>query len=280
MAWDRNEIRAYNRKRRAAFRAAGRCLCGRPRAEGKKKCSKHVAYFRAYDERTRDIRRARRQSTPEYKARERARERAAARRLNPSFIARQKARDRKRERERYHSGANGRKRQRAYRQSQEYKARRKVQDHARRRTLKWRNARRVQERARIARYRKQGLCGCGRKPWGKRKSCRTCVDNLTAAHHTRRCRLVGNGGKHTSAEWNALKRAYRFRCACCGKRKPLVRDHAKCVAVGGPNYADNLQPLCLSCNSSKHARTGPYVCLCGRPNPEPTKRMKPHPNCC
>jgi 5-methylcytosine-specific restriction endonuclease McrA len=87
-----------------------------------------------------------------------------------------------------------------------------------------------------------------------------------AANHKRRARVLGNGGSWKPAEFAALCAKYRQRCLRCGKRRKLTPDHIKPVCRGGRNTIGNLQPLCLSCNCSKNARTIDY-------------RKRPHPNC-
>lgn len=76
-----------------------------------------------------------------------------------------------------------------------------------------------------------------------------------AATARRYARMRGIGGSHTATEWLAIKARYDFRCLMCGRREPeirLHRDHIIPVTRGGANTADNLQPLCKSCNSKKH----------------------------
>lgn len=65
-------------------------------------------------------------------------------------------------------------------------------------------------------------------------------------------------GTHTVSEWIVLCRKFKFRCACCGKRRPLTKDHIKPISKGGSDDITNLQPLCASCNSSKGAHTIDY----------------------
>jgi 5-methylcytosine-specific restriction endonuclease McrA len=74
-----------------------------------------------------------------------------------------------------------------------------------------------------------------------------------------RAQLRQNGGSHTPEEWRALKRQFRFRCVCCGKRKPLTKDHIKPVRRGGGDEITNIQPLCHQCNSRKGAQTISYL---------------------
>jgi 5-methylcytosine-specific restriction endonuclease McrA len=59
----------------------------------------------------------------------------------------------------------------------------------------------------------------------------------------------------TTEQWNAIKLAYKFRCAYCGDRKQrLTMDHVIPVSKGGAHTAANIVPACQSCNSSKNAR--------------------------
>ena len=76
-----------------------------------------------------------------------------------------------------------------------------------------------------------------------------------AMHHTRRrAKKAGALGSHTQAEWTAVLRSHRSRCANCGIGGKMTKDHIIPLSEGGPDYAFNLQPLCQSCNSSKGAR--------------------------
>lgn len=84
---------------------------------------------------------------------------------------------------------------------------------------------------------------------------------LLAIKHRRRAKKAGNGGSHTVQEWLDLKAQYDHRCLRCGKQEPqikLTRDHIMPIARGGTDNIDNLQPLCRSCNSRKHAKTIDY----------------------
>lgn len=67
----------------------------------------------------------------------------------------------------------------------------------------------------------------------------------------RRARLARVGGKVTKAEWLAMLERYGHKCLKCGSTERLTMDHVLPISRGGPNTIDNIQPLCLSCNSSK-----------------------------
>lgn len=73
-------------------------------------------------------------------------------------------------------------------------------------------------------------------------------------HEYRKNHAIGN---HTLQEWEELKAKHGHRCAICGKIEPeikLTEDHIIPLSRGGTNKIENIQPLCLSCNSSKGNR--------------------------
>ena len=68
-------------------------------------------------------------------------------------------------------------------------------------------------------------------------------------------------GSHTFEEWVALKNMYKKMCLCCKKFEPdikLSEDHIVPLSMGGTDYIDNIQPLCVSCNTRKHAKVIDY----------------------
>ena len=76
------------------------------------------------------------------------------------------------------------------------------------------------------------------------------------AKHKRRMLIEQDGGHWTNEEWLALKHAYDYRCADCGKHEPdevsLTVDHVIPLSKGGSNSVGNLAPRCRSCNSKKN----------------------------
>ncbi len=80
-------------------------------------------------------------------------------------------------------------------------------------------------------------------------------------YNNRRARIQQAGGSFTSREWKKLCKHYNYMCLCCGRREPEIKltvDHVVPLSKGGANSIDNIQPLCQSCNSSKHRRTIDY----------------------
>ena len=61
-------------------------------------------------------------------------------------------------------------------------------------------------------------------------------------------------GRHTKAEWIALRDSYGFCVHCGADDVPLTKDHIHPVSRGGCDCIHNLQPLCSRCNSAKCAR--------------------------
>ncbi len=62
------------------------------------------------------------------------------------------------------------------------------------------------------------------------------------------------GGSFTLQEWRDLCAYYNYTCLRCGRREPeikLAADHVIPLSQGGRNSIDNIQPLCIACNSSK-----------------------------
>lgn len=65
----------------------------------------------------------------------------------------------------------------------------------------------------------------------------------------------GAEGRITNEEWFGLLEKYGHKCLCCKRDDvKLTQDHVLPLVLGGKNTIDNIQPLCRSCNSRKHAK--------------------------
>jgi 5-methylcytosine-specific restriction endonuclease McrA len=79
------------------------------------------------------------------------------------------------------------------------------------------------------------------------------------AVRNRRARRNYVEGKITTAEWEELKDKYGNKCLRCGRTDAkLELDHVVPLALGGKHSIENAQPLCRSCNASKHVKTKDY----------------------
>lgn len=68
-------------------------------------------------------------------------------------------------------------------------------------------------------------------------------------------------GSYTEREWEDLKKRHLYRCLCCGRFEPEIRlekDHVVPISLGGLNIIENIQPLCVHCNRTKHAKVISY----------------------
>jgi len=72
--------------------------------------------------------------------------------------------------------------------------------------------------------------------------------------HRRRALEMDAEGSYTAEEWLAILDKYGHKCLACGITENISVDHVIPLRKGGSNYPHNLQPLCVSCNSSKKNR--------------------------
>lgn len=86
-------------------------------------------------------------------------------------------------------------------------------------------------------------------------------DKVKATWHRRRAKQRSAGDSFTPEQWALLKEHYNYTCLCCGRREPdikLTPDHVIPLGEPGTGQISNIQPLCLSCNSAKGAKTIDY----------------------
>lgn len=77
----------------------------------------------------------------------------------------------------------------------------------------------------------------------------------------RRIKKFGNGGSHTIEQWEDMVNKYDHTCPSCGKTEPeikLTEDHIVPLSLGGSDGIENIQPLCVSCNSIKNNKAIRY----------------------
>lgn len=86
-------------------------------------------------------------------------------------------------------------------------------------------------------------------------------EHVLFKNHQRRMRKLGNGGNHTLEQWLLLKEKYSYTCLSCGQKEPNIRlteDRITPLIKKGTDDINNLQPLCLPCNLSKHDKDIDY----------------------
>lgn len=95
----------------------------------------------------------------------------------------------------------------------------------------------------------------------QRKYSRTEAGKLAKrrTHHKRRARIKWAKEKLTIEQWNAIIKAQGTKCNTCKRnftkiKRPPTIDHIIPISQGGSLSADNIQALCLSCNSRKEAK--------------------------
>lgn len=82
-------------------------------------------------------------------------------------------------------------------------------------------------------------------------ACKGCVKKARTKsrwHKTRR-RAVGT---FSPTDWLISLLEHEFKCAQCNEKKPnLTMDHIHSLGEGGTNTYQNMQPLCVDCQSKK-----------------------------
>ena len=89
------------------------------------------------------------------------------------------------------------------------------------------------------------------KKWGELN-----IEKCRSYNRKRRRILRLVQGRHSLKEWLELRASTKGICPCCKKKVGLSKlslDHIIPISKGGTDYIWNIQPLCLSCNSSKGA---------------------------
>lgn len=82
-------------------------------------------------------------------------------------------------------------------------------------------------------------------------------EKTRAYRGNRRARKLSAAGSHTAQEIQQIINLQRGKCGYCRVKltqKNTHIDHIMPLALGGSNYASNLQALCAKCNHSKCAK--------------------------
>lgn len=118
----------------------------------------------------------------------------------------------------------------------------------------WKNRNKQRIRDRASLYYEARIKRHGREHINKinREYKRANRDKCNVITQNRRCLERAAPGNFTNAEWIAVCERFGWTCPCCGKCKPLTRDHIVPILRGGDNFISNIQPLCKSCNSRKN----------------------------
>lgn len=82
------------------------------------------------------------------------------------------------------------------------------------------------------------------------------LDKARVRNQNRRAKRINAEGSHTLAEVNAMLVAQGYKCNCCGCNLEDGKhlDHIMPLDLGGSNWIENLQWLCVWCNCSKSAK--------------------------
>ncbi len=81
---------------------------------------------------------------------------------------------------------------------------------------------------------------------------------MRAVKSAYKARKRNAAGRYTGHEWETLCNWFGNVCLRCGASAPLTVDHVVPLNIGGANDITNLQPLCVSCNSSKRDTLADY----------------------
>lgn len=69
-----------------------------------------------------------------------------------------------------------------------------------------------------------------------------------------RAKRMRASGMLTKDGWKSILEEHDYACVICGTKDNIVIDHIVPLSKGGTNTLDNVQPLCISCNSVKGNR--------------------------
>lgn len=130
---------------------------------------------------------------------------------------------------------------------------------ARRRIARWasKNKERLRELGRIKYHRdiQKSRKKISAKMRARRRKYPDKVHAADKVHKSRRkAAKIGNGGKHTTAQWLEKLSKIGMKCVYCHKKltfKTLTKDHVIPLSKGGTDDIENIVPSCLRCNQTK-----------------------------
>ncbi len=82
-------------------------------------------------------------------------------------------------------------------------------------------------------------------------------DRKNLSNALRKHRIRAGGGTIRLIDWLTLCEKFDNKCLNCGKEE-ITMDHVIPISKGGAHNIENVQPLCVSCNCSKGAKTIDY----------------------
>ncbi|HAQ02974.1 TPA: hypothetical protein DCQ22_03735 [Candidatus Nomurabacteria bacterium] len=85
-----------------------------------------------------------------------------------------------------------------------------------------------------------------------RKYTKTNKEQRRLNDEKRRAAKNGCENKLTKSEWLEILSKHEYKCAKCGTQERISLDHIIPLSKGGTHSADNVQPLCISCNCKKY----------------------------
>jgi len=89
-----------------------------------------------------------------------------------------------------------------------------------------------------------------RRKWAKENPEKNRISHKNNQVKRRKC-----VGKFSLSEWEEKKKEFNYTCPACLKKEPAIKlsiDHIYPLVLGGTNYINNIQPLCMPCNSRKN----------------------------
>ncbi len=102
----------------------------------------------------------------------------------------------------------------------------------------------------------------GQIPWNYKDGISKTIGYKTFYKRRRKLLQKQIIGYHTFGEWELLKKQYGHICPCCKRKEPEIKlseDHIIPISKGGSDNIENIQPLCISCNSKKNTKIIQYI---------------------